>query len=410
MLARYGGAFATSVALHAAIAAALIWPASGLFRRSATERSVEVLLLPPAEDSRFPGLKPVPRIELGLSPDEWSAHPEQLAGADVERIAEHAAVLFPFVTPGIALEAFFPRVGPPSHLIFETPFLRRGNTAPSATGRRLHMSDAAIQALVDKSWTRGNRLRAFDRVAKIIGAYDADDERLATLVRRYRDQDGLEPYADGSVRDLRLWAQLGLAADHVGFIGYIRDFVAAHPSTRVGTELLFLLDSVAQANQDALAVFVETNQPGDLEWTRVGHPRAYELAKNIQRQYGKELARRGLLSRPAIDEYYERGRLAILMGILQTTPSGYRANDARFLIGSILWKWKRQDEAVRIWRTLAPSADDTYATAIDQIRAAVSVTRPSTHDIGYILANQQSRWLFSSENRLKRFGYRVDIY
>jgi hypothetical protein len=409
MLARYGGAFATSLALHAAIAAALAWPGSQLVSRRASERPIEIVLLPPAEDSRFPGLKPVSpegpaQVHEGLSVDRV------LAGADVQRIADHMAVLFPFVTPGLALDAFFPRPDSPTRLVFENPLLSRSTAVKSPAGRHLHMSDAAIQAVVDKAWTRGNRLRAFDGIAKMIGDYDADDERLATLVRRYRDQNGLEPYADGPVRDLRLWAQLGLAADHVGFIGFIRQFVSAHPSTRVSTELLFFLDTLAQANEDALAVLVETNQPGDLEWTRSEHPRAYQLAKDIQRQYGGELTRRGLSSRIAMERYYDDGRLAILAGILQTTPDGYRANDARFLIGSILWRHEKYDAAVRIWRTLRPTGDDTYAIAIDQVRSAVVADRPSVRDVGYILKNQQARWLFASEERLRRFGYRVDLF
>ena len=409
MLARYSGAFATSLALHAAIAAALAWPGSQLFSRRTSERPIEVVLLPPAEDSRFPGLKPVSpegpaQTREGLSQDR------ELAGADVQRIAAHAAVLFPFVTPGLALDAFFPRPGSPTRLVFENPLLSRSTAVKSPAGRHLHMSDAAIQAVVDKAWTRGNRLRAFDGIAKMIGAHDADDERLATLVRRYGDQNGLEPYADGPVRDLRLWAQLGLAADHVGFIGFIRQFVSAHPSTKVTTELLFLLDTLAQANEDALAVLVETNQPGDLEWTRTEHPLAFQLAKDIQRRYGGELTRRGLSSRSAIERYYDEGRLAILAGILQTTPQGYRANDARFLIGSILWRHDKYDAAVRIWRTLRPTEDDTYAIAIDQIRSAVVADKPSVRDVGYILKNQQARWLVASEERLRRFGYRVDVF
>jgi hypothetical protein len=38
----------------------------------------------------------------------------------------------------------------------------------------------------------------------------------------------------------------------------------------VTTQLLFLLDTIVQANEDALAVLVETDQPDDLQWTRTG--------------------------------------------------------------------------------------------------------------------------------------------
>ena len=62
MLARYGGAFGMSAAIHAAIVVALVWttyvPPLG---RRQPERQVEVVLLPPSEDTQFPGLKPVER-------------------------------------------------------------------------------------------------------------------------------------------------------------------------------------------------------------------------------------------------------------------------------------------------------------------------------------------------------------
>jgi hypothetical protein len=408
MLARYGGAFATSMALHTAIAAWLAWPFAASHARDA-ERPVEVVLLAPAEDSTFPGLRPVDRSVQLSNRDDFSAE-HGIAGADVQRIADHVMVLFPFVTPGLALDAFFPSAASPPRLVFENPFVRRATATPAAAGRRLRMSDAALQALVDESWARGNRWKAFGAIRTVIETHDADDDRLAALVHLYRDENGLQPYGDGAVRDLRLWAQLGLAADHASFIGFIRDFASTHPSTIVTTELLFLLDTLAQANEDALAVLVETDHPGDLEWTRQTHPRAYLLAREIQRHHARALVKLGLLSRPAIERFYEQGRLAILAGILETTPNGYRANDARFLIGSILWKQERREEALRVWRTLTPTGDDTYTIAIAQVRAALAAAKPNARDISYILRNQQGRWLSFSEDRLRRFGYRVDLY
>ena len=130
---------------------------------------------------------------------------------------------------------------------------------------------------------------------------------LAALIALYRDQNALQPYADGSMRDLRLWAQLGLAADHVDFIGFIRGYAAAHPSTKVTTELLFLLDTLAQANADALAVLVETNQPGDLEWTKE------DASARVSSWRGRSSASTRAIScasasptRPAIEAFYAR--------------------------------------------------------------------------------------------------------
>jgi hypothetical protein len=411
MLARYVGAFGMSTAMHAALVAALVWttyvPAPGVRRKP--ERGVEVVLLPPSEDSQFPGLKPVERSR-GASPGDLKSE-GQIAGADVDRIGGHLFVLFPFVTPGLALDAFFPSIPSSSRLTFENPYARKPAKAEPSKGRRLDLTPAALQALVDRSWTRAHRWKAFEPIRQLTQDGNADDDGLASLIALYRDQNALQPYADGSIRDLRLWAQLGLAADHADFIGFIRGYTALHPSTKVTTELLFLLDTLAQANADALAVFVETNQPGDLDWTKETHPRAFILAQQIGHVYARDLARLELTSRPAIDAFYARSRLSILNRILQTTPRGYRADDARFLMGEILWNQGNADEALRMWRAMtAGPSDATYATVIAQLRTAVQPAAPDARNIRYILRNQQGRWLSFSDDRLRRFGYRADSY
>jgi hypothetical protein len=408
MLARYCGAFAASIVLHGAVG---LW-LSGLPipHAAARERNIEVVLLPPPEDRLFHGLKPVERSDPGWNVGDFSGE-DRLAGSDLDRIAGHVAVLFPFVTPGLDLDAFPGTVrAASSRLLFENPYLPKKAARPAPRGPRLSLTPAAIQAIVDRSWTRARRWEAFGSIRDFCLAFDADDSRLAALVASYRDQNALQPYADGRLRDLRLWAQLGLAADHASFIAFVRDYAVAHPGTRVTTELLLLVDTIAQANEDALAVLVETGEAGDLDWTRRTHPHAYDLALQIRRQYAKALDRRRLNSRLAIEEYYDRGRLALLARILATTPNGYRADDARFLIGSILWRERKDAEAVRAWRDLGSDSGDSYAIAIGQLRVALESTPPNPRNIENILKNQQGRWLSFSDDRLRRFGYRVDTF
>jgi hypothetical protein len=408
-MARYAGAFGCSVALHTAIA---VWLAWSTFIPAGVDRSrhVEVVLLPPTEDSTFPGLKPVDRADPSWHTRDFSQE-GGIGGADLDQIATRIAVLFPFVSPGLEIDAFFPGRSSPSRLTFETPFAPPPSPPPMG-GRRLKIRPEQLQALVDQSWTRAKRWSGFKRISPFCSVYDPDDPVLATLLASYRDQNALQPYADSQVRDVRLWAQLGLASDHVTFIGFIREYARSHPDTRVTTELLFLLDTIAQANEDALAVLVETNQPGDLDWTRQTHPRAYDLARQIQRQYARELERRGLRSRTAVEAFYDHARLTLLTRILAATPNGYRANDARFLIGRILWREKRTDEAVRIWRELTSeiAPEDAYAKAIVEVRAAVQTAAPDPRNITDILKNQEGRWLSFSQDRLKRFGYRFDTF
>jgi hypothetical protein len=411
MSARYGGAFGASIAIHAAIAG---WLALSTYvpplRSKQPAKSIEVVLLPPNEDSQYPGLKPVERSRGGAPLDHLSGE-RQIAGADIDRIGAHLFVLFPFVNPGLALDAFFAAAPSSSRLLFDNPYARRRAQQVPQQGHRLAMTDAQLQALVDTSWTRAHRWKAFEPIRQLIQNGAADDSRLAKLIALYRDQNALQPYADGPIRDLRLWAQLGLAADHADFIGFVRGYATAHPSTKVTTELLFLIDTLAQANADALAMLVETNQPGDLEWTKDTHPRAFLLAREIQRVYARDIVRFGLTSRPAIDAFYGRGRLSLLMRILQTTPDGYRADDARFLMGEILWNQGDTDAALGLWRGMnAGPSDAPYAAAIAQLRTAVQPAQPDARNIRYILRNQQGRWLSFSDDRLRRFGYRADTY
>jgi len=412
MWARYGGAFGTSMAMHLAIVAALVWttyvPPPGSQLKADTR--VEVVLLAPNEDSQYPGLKPVERSRGGARLDDLKSE-GQIAGADIDRIGGHLFVLFPFVNPGLALDAFFASIPSSSRLLFENPYAPRRATRVPQKGERLAMTSAQLQALVDTCWTRAHRWKAFEPIRQLVQNGSADDERLATLIALYRDQNALQPYADGSVRDLRLWAQLGLAADHADFIGFVRGYAVAHPSTKVTTELLFLIDTLAQANADALAELVETNKPGDLEWTKETHPRAFLLAREIQRVYARDIVRLGLTSRRTIEDFYGQGRLSILSRILLTTPQGYRADDARFLMGEILWNRGETDAALRVWRDMSGRPSDaTYAIVIGQLRTAVQPAQPDARNIRFILRNQQGRWLSASDDRLRRFGYRADSY
>jgi hypothetical protein len=407
MTRRQGAAFGASIGLHTGLAVWLAWPL-GSAAGGETESQVQVVLLPPNEDATFPGLKPRDPHDAEWKPDPVSLE-EPFPVADLPRIAAHYQVLFPFVTPGLAIDAFFPTSGSTPHMVFENPYARRPGRE-GAHGQRLDLTREALQALVDRSWSRANRWTAFDPIRELTDAHDPGDDRLAQLVGLYCEQNALQPYADGAIRDLRLWAQLGLAADHVTFIGFIRKYAAAHPGTKVTTQLLFLLDTIVQANEDALAVLVETDQPDDLQWTRQVHARAYLLARQIQREYARALTRRGLTTRRAVESYHEKVRLEILRGILRTTPDGYRANDARYLIGAILWEQRLRDDALSVWRGLTPGADGSYAAAIAQIRSAVQAPDPDRGNIDHILSNPHGRWLAFSDERLRRFGYRFDTF
>ena len=410
MTARYICALGLSAALHLLAVAALMPAGSTAAVHRAPNDRMPIVVAAAVEDSSFPGLNPVDRYTASSAAEHHPLSSLSIGNVriDVEKIGYRQRVLFPFVTPGLALELFFPTLPSEDRLIFRRPSI--DGRSKRAASRPLEMSEAALQAVVDRSWSRRDRWQAFEPIQTILETYSADDDRVARLLREYRDQNSLQPYSDTDIRDTRLWAQIGLAADHVTFIGFIRRYASDHPSTRPTTELLFLLDRIAQASRDALAVLLDSDPAEQLSWTRQANGRAYLLIERTRQDYRAELDRLHLTSNAQIDAYYDAARLSILRGILRTTPHQYGANDARFLIGAIYWRQGRVDEALRWWRDLTADNDGSYALAGSQIRMALLRGSPDRREIDRILKNETGRWLMFSYDRLRRFGYRFDTY
>ena len=419
-MARYFSSFGCSVLFHAAVVALIVWrlsPGDVPAIVAAPPQATMTAFVVPTEDATFPGLNPLDPTAgekiRPLAPDERMV---SVGGFtfDAGKIAAHATVLFPFVTPGLSLDHFALRPGDQRVLLFERPTSAAGQRSDSE--RPLSLSEAAMQALVDKAWSRRERWQAFEPIRVLAASHSADAGALPVLFQRYTDQDALQPYQDQSIRDPRFWAQLGLAADHVRFIGFIRQFAAAHPGTRGSIELLFLLDRIAEASGDALTTLLDYNPEEDLRWTRESNRPAYRLALQLLHHYRSELSRRGLYSKAAVTLHYDRVRLAILDGIVRTAPGGYRVSDARFLMGTIFWKQGREAAAMRAWRGLACAPTDSYAAACTQLARVLPATIADApgavpaRDITRVLKNEQGRWLDFSYDRLKRFGFRFDTY
>lgn len=421
MTARHVAAFGCSFVFHLGVVWLPWWlsSAGGAAALADThlDRAMPVFVVP-REDATYPGLNPVDSAaaaRIQALDDEASRISIGGFTFDAGKLAQRATVLFPFVSPGLSLEHFGLWEAGKRPLLFE----RRAPAATArdgtATARPLAISDAAIQAVIDKAWSRRERWSAFEPVRLLASMYAANSGGLPTVFQRYTDQNALQPYQDMAIRDPRFWAQLGLSADHVRFIGFIRQYTSAHAGTRGAIELLFLLDRIAEASQDALATLLVYNPEEDLRWTREVNRQAYRLALQLLHYYRSELSRRGLNSPAALARHYEGVRLAILEGIVRTTPEGYRASDARFLIGTIYWRQGRRAEALRAWRDVRVEPGGSYVAANAQLADAVRSGAPVddldlARRINRILKNEQGRWIDLSYDRLKRFGYRFDTY
>ena len=160
-----------------------------------------------------------------------------------------------------------------------------------------------MQKIIDSAWSRRHRWDPFQSIATLANAHDASDGQLPMLLREYVEQNGLQPYVDGDTRDGRLWVQLGLAADHADFIGYITRYAREHGGTKASVELLFLLEKLAEASLDALITLIDTDRQQDLQWTMRTHRFAYAAIANIQDHYKAQLAQKGLMSRDDLIAY-----------------------------------------------------------------------------------------------------------
>jgi len=422
MTARLVTAFGCSLLVHLGILLLPIWLASAagdaVVAGSQPDRSMPVFVVP-REDPAFPGLNPVDAAAASrIQPLDAGSATVAIGNFtfDAGKLAERAPVLFPFVSPGLSLDHFALAPAGESRLLYERP-VSAAVARARAAARPLEMSDAAVQTLIDRAWSRRERWVAFEPVRRLAAQYSAASGGLPTVFQRYTDLNALQPYQDMAIPDARFWTQLGLSADHVNFIGFIRRYSSENPGTRGAIELLFLLDRIAEASQDALVTLLAYNPEQDLRWTRQTNRQAYRLALQLLHYYRSELSRRGLNSGPAITLHYERVRLAILHGVVRTTPDGYRANDARFLIGAIYWGQGRRVEALRTWRGLSCAATDSYVAACTQLARVVpgatdaaAESADFARQINRVLKNEHARWWDFSYDRLKRFGYRVDSY
>jgi hypothetical protein len=61
------------------------------------------------------------------------------------------------------------------------------------------LSDTALQTVVDSAWSRRYRWRVFRPVRELTAKYSADAGRLPPLLRRYVDQNMLQPYLDTAI-------------------------------------------------------------------------------------------------------------------------------------------------------------------------------------------------------------------
>ncbi len=390
-------AFALLAAGSAAVAGAGTTDAQAGGQLSIVSVPQDVLLPiePPAAEQEDPAIAD----DAALTLDEFEF--------DIEKIRRRQLALFPFLTRDVLfLETVLERTRVDPAKLFN-PLGDR----PASTREPLVMDAAGIQHAVDQAWARRDRWTKFAGIAALLEAHDPHDGQAADLVHVYLDQNLLQPYEDARTRDSKYWVMMELVSDHTDFIDFIRSFSRRHPSSRTTTELLLLLDELAQGSLDSLLMLLQTDAARDLTETRSRNADAFALAADIGAHYRAWLAGHGLASTADVIRHYEDLRLRILNAILDSTPSGHRAGDARFLIGRMLFDRNDVEGAFRVWREITVDPGDNYVEAYSQILAALTAPgRQAVPQVIGILAGERLRWLAFSRERLRAFGYEFNTF
>ena len=326
---------------------------------------------------------------------------------DITKVGR-AANLFPFLTdPLLFLDDVRAKYRTTPDKLYN-PFgrERRPSTHPPLTA-----TEEELQEIVDRAWSRRERWTNFAEIAKLLTTHDPQDGDAFVVMHQYLEQNLLQPYYDSETRDPRFWVMLGLAADHARLVEFVADFVRDHPSSRTTTELLFMLDEFAQASRDTLLMLLSTDPRTHLNDTREASTAAYEIANRVHRQYDAVARDRKLRDTRSIRRHFDDLRLRILATIVETTPDGYGATDARFLAGRILWDQNQPKAALEWWRDLGPDGRNAYSEASSAILEELEIPDERTAaEISRILGLEYRRWLTYSEQRLRQFGYAFDTF
>jgi hypothetical protein len=163
-------------------------------------------------------------------------------------------------------------------------------------------------------------------------------------------------------------------------------------------------------------MLIDTDRQRDLQWTMRTHRFAYAAIATIQDHYKTQLAQMRLTSRDDLIAFYDRIRLTILRTILDNAPAGYRASDARFLMGALLWKRGKLEDAERVWRQMRVDPDDSYADSASKILYELRMwdTGDARHAdarrIDRVIEAEEGLWIVRSYERLRKYGYRFDTF
>jgi len=335
----------------------------------------------------------------GDAPDDYEA-----AKFNIPKIKAQKESLFPLLTAGLTFLARVDAQAAASHDHLASPL------AGSSARPPLVLTEAALQGVIDRSWSRRSRWRSFAEIVRLIETHDVNAGQLPSVLRGYLDQNLLQPFCDTTRRDSRFWAMLENAADHSRFIDFVGSVTRDYPASRTMTELLFLLDELTQASRDAMLMLMDTRPETDLLYTATTTRDGLALSVEIRRYYLSWLAERQLNSPEAVKAQFDQVRLQILATIVDSSPNGYREADARYLAGEIFFNQQNAADAFTWWRGMVPDHHDSYFATYSAILSELRAPIPNLGTIRRLLQREYAKWRVTSFERLRQFHHRCDTF
>jgi len=323
---------------------------------------------------------------------------------DLARIRQRRNDLFPFVTRDLRVLGERPASNRSTGLEWPSSF----STAATPM-QRLSLSEDALQMLVDRAWSRRERWTNLAELVSLTDRYDPDAGDLARAFNAYVTQNVPQPYEDWAFPDPVFWMTVTLAADDAPLLEFVLDYLRRHPSSRVTTELLFLLDRSAETSCDVQAdVLMAGTDRLPLEATQRSNPDAYALAESLAAAYRSWIVKYHVNAA----ERCIGARTAILRRIIESSPGRYGAADARVRLGQMLWTLGRRDDAVSWWRGIGTDERTEYARTAHELLGAIEdgADQNQPARITRILSDEERRWRDRAAERLSYFGWTADKF
>jgi hypothetical protein len=342
-------------------------------------------------------------IERAIPPEELSGYDFSGLPFNLPKIDARRASLFPFLTADLSFIERLATDVRAGAAKLKNPL----DDALAATP--LVLSKPLLQQVVDEAWARRDRWKQFSQIRALLIGHDAHAGDAPALLRAYLDQNLLQPYCDGRSKDGQYWALLENSTEYVDFLEFIRSYARTRSSSRTTTELLFLMDELAQGNREVAQTVLGTSVSHDLARSATISPFAARLAANIGSDLRIWLAAHGYTEH-GVGDAYDQVRVRILTTIVETTPDGYRESDARFLAGEIFFRQGNLEEAMQWWLRMKPREGDTYGDAAATILKVLQPGKVDVHRLRSVLWRESARWHDVNYARLKQFGYRCDSY